>query len=123
MLELTVSGYFSSAHRLRMYSGKCEKLHGHNWKVEVTVSGEIDTESGMVIDFGILKKELEKVLARLDHSYLNDIDYFKKVNPTSENTAVYIFEKLKKSLSRHNVKVKKVTVWENERQCASFCSA
>lgn len=123
MLELTVSGYFSSAHRLRMYRGKCEKLHGHNWKVEVTVSGEIDTESGMVIDFGILKKELEKVLARLDHSYLNDIDYFKKVNPTSENTAVYIFEKLKKSLSRHNVKVKKVTVWENERQCASFCSA
>ena len=123
MFELTVSGYFSSAHRLRMYSGKCEKLHGHNWKVEVTVSGEIDTESGMVIDFGILKKELEKVLARLDHSYLNDIDYFKKVNPTSENTAVYIFEKLKKSLSRHNVKVKKVTVWENERQCASFCSA
>ncbi|OQB74150.1 MAG: 6-carboxy-5,6,7,8-tetrahydropterin synthase [candidate division TA06 bacterium ADurb.Bin131] len=119
MFELTVSGYFSGAHRLRGYKGKCEKLHGHNWKVEVVVSGEID-ESGMVIDFTILKQCLEKVLSTLDHKYLNNIPYFKKRNPSSENTALYIFLRIKKLLINYNVQVKKVVVWENEKQCASY---
>lgn len=119
MFELTVSGNFSGAHRLRGYRGKCEKLHGHNWKVDVIVSGEPDS-SGMVIDFTILKQYLEKVLSTLDHKYLNDIPYFKKKNPSSENTALYIFSKLKRLLAAYDVKVKKVVVWENERQCASY---
>ncbi|MCX7706342.1 MAG: 6-carboxytetrahydropterin synthase QueD [bacterium] len=120
MFELLISDYFSGAHRLRGYKGKCEKLHGHNWKVEVTVFGNADKKTGMVIDFRVLKLELEKVLSKLDHSYLNDIDYFKKVNPSSENVAVYIFEEMKKNLRRYNVEIKKVTLWENERQCASY---
>ncbi|HOJ31402.1 MAG TPA: 6-carboxytetrahydropterin synthase QueD [bacterium] len=119
MFELTVSSYFSGAHRLRNYKGKCENLHGHNWKVDVTVGGEIDG-SGMVIDFGILKEILEQVLSKLDHKYLNEIDYFKKVNPSSENAALYIFKQLEKKLKGYNVKVKKVVVWENEKQCASY---
>ncbi|MCM8822579.1 MAG: 6-carboxytetrahydropterin synthase QueD [Candidatus Omnitrophica bacterium] len=121
MFEITVSGNFSSAHNLRHYQGKCEKLHGHNWRVDVTVCGKPDTESGMVIDFGILKRELEKILEKLDHAYLNDIDYFKKANPSSENIAFFIFKKLEKSLIRYGVKVRRVTVWENERQRASYC--
>ncbi|MCM8758876.1 MAG: 6-carboxytetrahydropterin synthase QueD [Candidatus Omnitrophica bacterium] len=120
MFELTISSQFSGAHRLRNYKGKCEKLHGHNWKVDITVCGDIDHNTGMVLDFGVLKAELEKVLAKLDHTYLNDIDYFRKVNPSSENMAYYIFNKMKKSLKPYNVSVKKVTVWENERQCASY---
>jgi len=119
MFELTVSSYFSGAHRLRNYKGKCENLHGHNWKVDVTVGGEIDG-SGMVIDFGILKEILEQVLSKLDHKYLNEIDYFKKVNPSSENAALYIFKQLEKKLKGYKVKVKKVVVWENEKQCASY---
>ncbi len=119
MFELTVSGYFSAAHRLRGYKGKCEKLHGHNWKVDVAVSGEVD-ESGMVIDFTILKHCLEKVLSTLDHKYLNDIPYFKKKNPSSENTALYIFSRIRKLLLDYDIKVKRVIVWENERQCASY---
>ncbi|HPP09048.1 MAG TPA: 6-carboxytetrahydropterin synthase, partial [bacterium] len=99
--------------------GKCENLHGHNWKVDVTVGGEIN-RSGMVIDFGILKMALEQVLSKLDHKYLNDIGYFKKVNPSSENVAFYIFKQLEKNLKIDNVRIKKVTVWENEKQCASY---
>lgn len=120
MFELTISSQFSGAHRLRGYKGKCENLHGHNWKVDITVCGELNEKTGMVIDFGILKAKLEKVLSKLDHRYLNDIDYFKKVNPSSENTAVYIFKEMTVMLKSYNVKVKKVTVWENERQCASY---
>lgn len=120
MFELTISGQFSGAHRLRNYKGKCEKLHGHNWRVDITVSGKLDRKTGMVIDFGILKTELEKVLSKFDHNYLNDLDYFKKANPSSENAAYYIFKEMKIALKRYNVNVKKITVWENERQCASY---
>jgi len=119
MFELTVIGYFSSAHRLRGYKGKCEKLHGHNWKVEVVVSGEVD-KSGIVLDFTILKQCLENVLSTLDHKYLNSIPYFKKNNPSSENIAIYIFPRIKKMLINYNVQVKKVVVWESGRQCASY---
>ncbi|MCM8814620.1 MAG: 6-carboxytetrahydropterin synthase QueD [Candidatus Omnitrophica bacterium] len=121
MFEITVVSSFSSAHHLRQYRGKCEKLHGHNWNVELTVSGEPDSESGVVIDFGILKQILEKVLEKLDHTYLNDIDHFKKVNPSSENIAFFIFKEVEKSLNLPNVRIKRVTVWENERQNASYC--
>ena len=119
MFELTVIGYFSGAHRLRKYKGKCEKLHGHNWKVEVVVSGEVD-KSGIVLDFTILKQCLENVLSTLDHKYLNSIPYFKKNNPSSENTAIYIFSRIGKLLINHNVQVKKVVVWESEQQCVSY---
>lgn len=120
MFEITVISSFSSAHHLRQYKGKCEKLHGHNWKVEITVCGNLDEKSGMVIDFGILKQELKKVLSELDHAYLNDIDYFKKVNPSSENIAVYICERMKILLARYNVSIKKVSIWENENQFATY---
>ncbi|HPP67323.1 MAG TPA: 6-carboxytetrahydropterin synthase QueD [bacterium] len=122
MFELTVSGYFSGAHRLRGYRGKCENLHGHNWKVDVIVSGKPD-ELGMVIDFTVLKQCLEKVLSTLDHKYLNDISYFKKNNPSSENLAVYIFSKIQKTLLKYRIEVKKITVWENEKQCASYSNS
>ncbi len=113
MFTLKVIKVFSAAHNLRQYKGKCEKLHGHNWKVEVEVQGKKLGKSGMLIDFHELKKKLEDILAELDHGYLNEIHPFDKINPTSENLAKYIFE----SLPCHP---SKVTVWESDTACASY---
>jgi 6-pyruvoyltetrahydropterin/6-carboxytetrahydropterin synthase len=126
MFSLKVEGAFSSAHNLRGYKGKCEDLHGHNWRVEISVkSGELDN-LGMVLDFKYLKSRLNAVLEELDHRYLNKIPYFsaaggsasggKKVNPTSENIAKYIYHKLKTRIPLLNC----VTVWENSTSCAAY---
>ena len=116
MYRIKVEGNFSSAHSLRGYKGKCESLHGHNWKVEVEISGESLDKIGMLVDFKIVKKQLYRVLEKLDHSYLNKLAYFKKVNPTSENIAKYIYDRLQgKGLS-----VKAVTVWESQNCCARY---
>ncbi len=117
MYEIKVISEFSSAHMLRHYKGKCENVHGHNWKTEVYASsGKLD-RAGMVADFKKLKAALNSVLDGLDHKNLNDIPYFKKVNPTSENIAKYIYEKVR---SRSRPKISKVTVWESDSACASY---
>ena len=96
MYEVKVEAQFSAAHKLRDYEGKCENLHGHNWRVEAGVRSEKLNKTGMVVDFKELKKRLEKIIKTLDHTYLNDLAYFKKANPTSENIAKFIFESLEK---------------------------
>ena len=118
MHKISVKGYFSSAHFLRNYKGKCEKTHGHNWGVEV-VAESSRLQNGMVMDFGDLKKLLERALSRLDHSFLNESGYFKKINPTSENIAEYIFIKLAKKMPT-GVKLKEVRVSETEKNTASY---
>lgn len=120
MYEIKIYGEFSSAHRLRNYKGKCENIHGHNWKVEVVVTGEILDKMGLLIDFHILKKKLNIVLKNLDHKDLNSIPFFTDKNPSSENIAFFIYKKMKFILRNYPVKVSKVTVWENEKQCASY---
>jgi len=115
MYSIKVEAYFSSAHKLRGYKGKCEELHGHNWKVEVVVIDALD-KSGMVLDFKHLKTQLNGVLKKLDHKYLNNIPYFKKVNPTSENIAKYIYDSLKSSV----LSLESVTVWENNTSSATY---
>lgn len=116
MYSLKVESYFSSAHNLRGYKGKCEELHGHNWKVEVTVAKRKLDKLGMVLDFKYLKKELDNILERLDHRYLNDLPYFKKVNPTSENIASYIYRNLKGIIAE----IQSVTVWESDNSSACY---
>lgn len=116
MHSVTVESYFSSAHNLRGYKGKCEQLHGHNWKVCLTVSKGALDRTGMVADFKYLKAQLNKTLEKLDHKYLNAVAYFKKVNPTSENIACYIYNNLKKSLPD----LRSVTVWENNTSFATY---
>lgn len=121
MFRLKVQDYFSSAHFLRNYEGPCEKLHGHNWKVEVVVEGERLNELDMLIDFKELKKALKETLKSLDHRLLNDLPYFLEVNPSSERIAQYIFQDLKKKLSLYtNLKIKEVTVFETEKACATY---
>ncbi|AIH03886.1 MULTISPECIES: 6-carboxytetrahydropterin synthase QueD [Thermodesulfobacterium] len=121
MFRLKVQDSFSSAHFLRNYEGPCEKLHGHNWKVEVVVEGERLNELDMLIDFKELKKALKETLKSLDHRLLNDLPYFLEVNPSSERIAQYIFQDLKKKLSLYtNLKIKEVTVFETEKACATY---
>jgi 6-pyruvoyltetrahydropterin/6-carboxytetrahydropterin synthase len=120
MYEITVLSHFSAAHRLRYLHGRCEELHGHNWKVEVSVGSNRLGKEGVAIDFGVLKQKVEKVLRPLDHNYLNDLPYFSGREPSSENIAKYIFDKLKSELNRYSVNVKKVTAWESESSCATY---
>jgi len=116
MFSLKVEGSFSSAHNLRGYKGKCEDLHGHNWRVELAVRSLSLDNLGMVLDFKHLKKELNVILEELDHKYLNKLVFFKKINPTSENIAKYIYNKLKDRVPLLN----SVTVWENSTSSATY---
>jgi len=116
MYSLKVESLFSAAHNLREYRGKCEELHGHNWKVEAAVAAEKLDQTGMVMDFTHIKTELKKIMEILDHKYINNIPYFKEVNPTSENIAKYIYDNLKAALPG----LISVTVWESERSSATY---
>ncbi len=120
MFEIEVELSFSAAHYLRGYKGKCETLHGHNWKVKVTLTSLKLDKVGMVRDFGELKKDLKEVLDELDHRNLSEIGYFKKINPTSENIAKFIFDKLSNKQQATSNTLKKVTVWETETSSATY---
>jgi 6-pyruvoyltetrahydropterin/6-carboxytetrahydropterin synthase len=112
MFELKVKGDIASAHHLRGYEGRCKDLHGHTWKIEVTLqSAKLDV-IGMVADFKVMKQMLKDVLEPIDHVYLNDLPYFKDINPTTENIAQYIYRAFAKVCSP--IKVKQVEVWESE---------
>lgn len=119
MYEITVKGNFSSAHNLREYRGKCEAIHGHNWKVEVSIICEDLNPEGMVMDFTIARNILDQILDELDHKYINDVKPFDEVNPTSENIAKFIFQEFVKKIEG-KLKVKRVTVWETDNSCASY---
>jgi len=118
MYEVKVKSKFSSAHYLREYKGKCEELHGHNWHVEVTSCDRELNSIGMVVDFGKLKKELNEILQYLDHKHLNEIEHFKTANPTSENIARYIYDKLTEKAPE--IKINAVTVWETDSSAATY---
>jgi len=118
--ELVVKGAFSAAHALRNYHGKCEALHGHNFKVEVYVRSEGLGPGGMALDFAVIKRELRAALEGVDHRYLNDLPYFRDKEPSSENLARMIFEEMQRRLEGKGVEVYKVTVWESERAGASY---
>ncbi|MFA6378658.1 MAG: 6-carboxytetrahydropterin synthase QueD [Candidatus Omnitrophota bacterium] len=118
MYELTVKGEFAASHSLRDYEGKCKNLHGHTWHVDIVVAGATLNKVGMLVDFKEIKSHLHELLESLDHAHLNDLAYFKKVNPTSENIAKYIFDCFKEK--PHTTIVKKVTVWESEKSGATY---
>jgi 6-pyruvoyltetrahydropterin/6-carboxytetrahydropterin synthase len=120
MYELKIISQFSAAHQLREFVGKCEELHGHNWKVEVIVTGDRLGKDGLLIDFALIKKQTEQALEEMDHKFLNDLEVFKDLNPSSENIACYIFKSLGKELNSENVRVSKVTAWESDNACATY---
>lgn len=120
MYRLTIQTSFAAAHNLLQYQGDCENLHGHNWKVDVTVAARDLDKSGLGIDFKILKAETRRLLETLDHKYLNDLPMFKGLSPSSENIARYLFEELGRTLNNENVTVTIVNVWESDFACASY---
>jgi len=115
MYLLTIEDHFSSAHQLRGYKGKCENLHGHNWRVELTVAGNTLDATGLLIDFHDLKRILKAIMNDLDHININDHAAFREQNPSSENLARYIFEQIDAELQKTapQAKAHTVTVYES----------
>ena len=120
MFELDVIREFSSAHCLKGYCGNCSEKHGHNWSVQVFIRSEKLDEIGIAVDFKALKRELDALLGELDHKDLNSIPPFDKLNPTSENIAMYIYKRLSGKLNGNGVKVYRVRVGENASSGASY---
>lgn len=120
MYKLKIITGFDAAHQLRGYKGKCENIHGHNWKVEVEVIAENLDEIGIAIDFKELKRITEEVISRLDHEFINQIPPFTQINPSSENIARWIYLSLKEILSATPVRLYSVTVWESDHASATY---
>jgi len=124
MFELKVKTRFAGAHQLTMVGHKCENLHGHNWQVEVCVKGPELNSAGVLADFGDIKKAVRQVVDKeLDHKYLNELEMFRRQQPTSERIAVYIAQRVQVLLDEAldvNLKVSRVLAWESEDACATY---
>jgi len=120
MYELKVVTRFAAAHRLTMVGTKCENLHGHNWKIEVILTGEDLDEAGVVMDFGDIKTHLRDIIGRLDHQYLNELPMFQGRQPSSERIAAHIAAELQQAIRHPAVRVSRVSAWESEDACATF---
>ena len=120
MYELIILEGFSAAHRLPCTGGKCEALHGHNWKVEVQIGAETLDHAGMVIVFQELQTLTRRVLAELDHSFLNDHPFFRERLPTAENLARFVYESLAGMLAPSRAGLRRVRVWESDHAAASY---
>ena len=120
MYTLTTMVEFSSAHTLVGHSGPCKKMHGHNWRVEVEITGEKLDKIGMVVDFKEIRKATNLVVDELDHEFLNNLEPFSEDNPTAENIARYIFTKLSEEFSDKNVKVNSIKLWETDKSAVSY---
>ena len=120
MFEVTVTRSFSAAHLLKDIGGKCEGLHGHNFIVEASVASTTLNKGGLLLDFRLLKEWMDEVLEELDHKHLNDHPYFKDVNPSAENLAKFIYERISEKISIENARVSCITVWESGNARASY---
>jgi 6-pyruvoyltetrahydropterin/6-carboxytetrahydropterin synthase len=122
MYEVSVEAAFAAAHRLRGYQGKCEALHGHNYRVRLVVCGKELDQIGLLQDFTVLKKVLRGITESLDHKYLNELPPFDKLNPSAENLARFIHDEMAKQLAGQmgTASLASVTVWETETASATY---
>jgi 6-pyruvoyltetrahydropterin/6-carboxytetrahydropterin synthase len=118
--EIKIITDFAAAHNLRNFRGKCENLHGHNWKVEVVFRGTKLDESGVLVDFAEVKQATREILGDIDHKYLNDLPFFRENNPSSENIARFLFERLAERLNSENRNLHSVSAWESADACATI---
>ncbi len=123
MFEISVKSRFSSAHHLKGYVGACQNPHGHNWEVEVFLRGTQLNKLGMLMDFGQIKAALGKILAGLDHRDLNRLKTFRRLNPTSEHLAKYIFDALNEVFAAETFWVQRVRISESPETSASYWRA
>ena len=115
--ELSIRSEFSAVHWLRLYKGKRENVHGHNWTIEARIRAGEPDDYGMLMDFVLARECLDKVLDELDHKNINDIPYFSDRNPTTELIARYIYDELERLVAPHGAEVYRITLWETP-QCA-----
>jgi len=120
MYEVTIRKSFSAAHLLREIGGKCEELHGHNFIVEISAAAEMLNQEGLVIDFRLLKRWTDEVLDQIDHKYLNELPFFKGMNPSSENIARFLYERIGEKAKPAKIPLSRVTVWESESARVSY---
>ncbi|MDD5287727.1 MAG: 6-carboxytetrahydropterin synthase QueD [Dehalococcoidales bacterium] len=120
MYEISVEMDFDAAHFLRGYQGKCEALHGHRFKVAATLKGNKLNDIGLAYDFTLLKRHLGEILEKYDHSCLNEVSPFNKINPSSENIAATIYKKLKKKLAGAPVSLVSIEVWESPQSRVTY---
>jgi 6-pyruvoyltetrahydropterin/6-carboxytetrahydropterin synthase len=118
MFEVCVEHTFAAAHTLRNYRGKCENVHGHNYRVQVGIEGEKLDSDGLLYDFADLKKSLRTTSEYLDHQYLNEIKPFDEINPSAENIAKFICDEIQKDMQTASVAF--VRVWETDTSCATY---
>jgi 6-pyruvoyltetrahydropterin/6-carboxytetrahydropterin synthase len=122
MYEVSVDESFAAAHNLRNYKGKCEDLHGHNYKVRVTLAGPVLDATGLLYDFVHLKQVIQGVIRSLDHKYLNELKPFDVLNPSAENIARHIYEQTAKEMraTANGAAISSITVWESDVTAATY---
>src|SRR3974377_1260987 len=123
MFEVSVEQTFAAGHSLREYKGKCENVHGHNYRVRVTVSGREVNRIGLIVDFVDLKSLVRAVVERLDHRFINDLEPFTVINPSAENLAKYFYDESNarlRQVTNGRVRVKDVTVFETDATTAKY---
>jgi 6-pyruvoyltetrahydropterin/6-carboxytetrahydropterin synthase len=121
MFEVTIEETFAAGHALRNYRGKCENVHGHNYRAEVTLRGAELDAIGLLVDFVELKRVVHAVLDRMDHQWLNDFPPFDALNPSAENMAKYIYDEVSAALkTKEGVRVAWVRLWETDTASAAY---
>ncbi len=122
MYEVSVDETFSAGHALRGYKGKCENVHGHNYKVRVTLAGKELDSTGLLYDFVHLKQVIQGVIRSLDHRFLNDSAPFDTINPSAENIARYIYDETSKQMKQppNGAGISSITVWETDVTAATY---
>ncbi len=120
MYEISVEKHFDAAHFLRGYQGKCEALHGHRYRVVVKVRASRLDDIGLAYDFTELKRHLNDILSRFDHTCLNDVKPFDSINPSAENIATTIYDELKKRLAAEPITLNCVEAWESPQTGVAY---
>lgn len=120
MFEISVDYSFAAGHALRGYKGKCENVHGHNYKVRVIAAGESLNHIGLLMDFVDLRAAIKTMVEKWDHRFLNDLPPFDKLNPSAENMAKVFFEGIEPDIAKHGLEVRAVTVWETDTTSATY---
>lgn len=120
MFDVSVEYTFAAGHALRGYKGKCENVHGHNYKVQVVVSGEQLDSTGLLMDFVEVRKPLKELVGRLDHRFLNDIAPFDKLNPSAENIAKFFYDELEPQIQSRGLHIQAVKIWETDTTTATY---
>lgn len=122
MYQVSVEETFSAGHALRGYRGKCENVHGHNYRVRVTLEGPQLDSIGLLCDFVELKQVLREIIGRLDHQFINDLEPFQTVNPSAENMAKYFYEQVARQMKNlpRGARVADIVVWETDTASARY---